>query len=93
MAIDFPNSPVNGEIFTVGLKTWIYNSAESKWESASAPVGPTGPTGPASTVTGPTGPTGPTGSTGPTGPSVTGPTGPSSLPDSDQSIIAVQVFS
>jgi hypothetical protein len=25
MAIDFPNSPVNGDSFTVGTATWMYN--------------------------------------------------------------------
>lgn len=49
MAIDFPNSPTNGQLFTPdppGTKTWKYNSAESKWESVGGVVGPAGATGP-----------------------------------------------
>jgi len=69
MAIDFPDSPVDGQVFTpVGSnKTWVYSSSSGAWHAASAPIGPTGPTGAASTVTGPTGPKAIT---------VTGPTGP-----------------
>ena len=75
MAIDFPDSPTDSQLFSFGDKTWRYISSLSRWESAHAspgptgPSGPTGPTGPQSTVTGPTGPpvTGPTGPTGPTG--------------------------
>jgi len=59
MPIDFPDSPTNGQTFTVGNKTWIYDSTYLRWTAQQAPIGPTGPTGPASTVTGPTGPTGP----------------------------------
>jgi len=31
MAIDFPNSPTNGETYVAGGKTWIYNSSTSSW--------------------------------------------------------------
>jgi hypothetical protein len=55
MAINFPTGPSNGQVYTVGDKSWIYVSADSKWISGNGPVGPTGPTGPASTVTGPSG--------------------------------------
>lgn len=77
MAIDFPDTPTNNQLFVSGNKTWRYISSLARWESASTPVGPTGPsgptgpTGPESTVLGPTGslgPTGPTGNIGPTGP-------------------------
>jgi len=50
MAIDFPSSPVNGQVFTDGDHTWVYSSALPGWKLE------------AQTVTGPTGPTGPTGS-------------------------------
>jgi hypothetical protein len=63
MAIDFPNSPTNGQVYSVGTKSWTYVSAENKWVASGAPQGPTGPTGPI----GPSS-TGPTGATGPTGP-------------------------
>lgn len=92
MPIDFPDSPVLNELFTVGDQTWIWDGAVWRISNAqgatgpTGPIGPTGPqgvigpTGPASTVPGPTGPqgpTGPTGSTGPTGPlGPTGATGP-----------------
>jgi hypothetical protein len=74
MAIDFPDSPVLDQQFTVGETTWYWNG--SVWrllisEGVQGDLGPTGPVGP----TGPTGP-GITGPTGPTGPGVTGPTGP-----------------
>lgn len=40
MAIDFPNSPTNGQEFTSGGTKWIYNSAAGKWNIA-APETPT----------------------------------------------------
>lgn len=46
MAIDFPNTPTNGQVFTSGNKTWVYSSSDNKWVSGDGPVGPTGPTGP-----------------------------------------------
>lgn len=54
MSIDFPNAPSDGDLFTVGYKTWKYVTADGKWISAGGPMGPTGPTGPI----GPTGPEG-----------------------------------
>jgi hypothetical protein len=33
MAIDFPNSPANGDTYTVGTKTWKYDSTKSAWEA------------------------------------------------------------
>ena len=90
MAIDFPDSPVLDQQFTVGQTTWYWNG--SVWRllisegvqgdlgptGPTGPIGPTGPTGPDSLVPGPTGPTGPTGATGPvsTVPGPTGSTGP-----------------
>jgi len=56
MPIDFPNSPTNGQTFTVGEKVWIYQ--DGKWQGGNGPVGPAGATGP----TGPQGPAGPNGS-------------------------------
>lgn len=89
MPIDFPDSPVLNELFTVGDQTWIWDGVVWRISSAqgatgptgpigpTGPLGPTGPTGAASTVPGPTGPTGIQGPTGPTGPlGPTGPTGP-----------------
>jgi hypothetical protein len=46
MAIDFPDSPTDGEVFTSGTKTWIYSLADTKWYSGGGLVGPQGPTGP-----------------------------------------------
>ena len=40
MAIDFPNSPADGDLFTAGNTQWIYNSAAGKWNIA-APETPT----------------------------------------------------
>lgn len=34
MAIDFPNSPTDGELFTAGSTKWIYNAAAGKWNIA-----------------------------------------------------------
>lgn len=52
MAIDFPNSPTNGQTYTVGDTTWTYDG--TKWnKNAVTLIGPTGPS-----VTGPTGPQG-----------------------------------
>lgn len=56
--IDFPDMPTNGQIFTVGQKTWTYSSSEGRWNLSGGLIGPTGPTGP----------TGSGGATGPTGP-------------------------
>jgi collagen type VII alpha len=71
-ALDFPNSPVEGQKFIASGKSWIWNG--TVWEVFGAiSVGPVGPTGPVSTTPGPTGPTGSIGFTGPTGP--TGPSG------------------
>lgn len=38
MAIDFPNSPSNGQVYTVGDKTWVYG--DGKWQGGVGPGGP-----------------------------------------------------
>jgi hypothetical protein len=55
-AINFPDSPTNGQIFTVGNVSWQWSSTLSVW------------TGIGTVNTGPTGPAGAAGATGPTGP-------------------------
>lgn len=75
-AINFPSSPLDGDVFTAGDHTWVFSAVSAggpgAWklqtQSVTGPTGPTGPTGAASTVTGPTGPTGANGATGATGP-------------------------
>lgn len=62
MAIDFPNSPTNGQSYISGGKTWVYDG--EKWViTTSSVAGPAGATG----ATGPAGATGPVGATGATG--------------------------
>jgi hypothetical protein len=39
MAIDFPNSPTNGQSHTVGSTTWIYNSAKPSWDLVTSQIG------------------------------------------------------
>ena len=66
-ALNFPDSPEVGQIFTGVERTWTWNG--TVWEIFGAvSVGPQGPAGPASEVPGPTGPTGSVGLQGPTGP-------------------------
>lgn len=59
MAIDFPNSPTNGQVFTVGSVSWKWNSTKAVWESipGTGPQGVQGPQG-AQGTQGPQGPTG-----------------------------------
>jgi hypothetical protein len=85
-ALDFPNNPTNGQVFTSAGKTWVYSTASSSWNNLTGTgftgsrgfTGSVGFTGSASTVPGPTGFTGSVGSTGFTGSASTvpGPTGP-----------------
>lgn len=86
MALDFPDSPVLNQQFTVNETTWYWDGLVWKLlvsEGVQGVQGPTGPTGPQGDIglTGATGPTGPIGSTGPQGPTgpistVPGPLGP-----------------
>jgi hypothetical protein len=70
VAINFPDTPSPGEVFSSGGRSWTYN--DGKWVLASGPEGPTGPEG----ATGPTGPAGVAGAVGATGPAgATGPVG------------------
>lgn len=48
----FPNSPVDGQIYTLGARSWTYSDAQQAWILNRN--GPTGPTG----IRGPTGPQG-----------------------------------
>lgn len=67
MPIDFPNSPINGETFTSGNTTWVYNG--SVWNLQNyGTQGPQGTQGAQGTqgITG-AGSQGPTGSQGPQG--------------------------
>ena len=58
-AIDFPNSPTVGQLFTVGDITWEWTG--TVWQGQGTPVqGPQGPAGDDG-APGPTGPTGPAG--------------------------------
>ena len=56
MAIDFPSSPTNGQTYTSGGTTWVYDSSVPAWNLQntviSGPTGPTGPTGPGIAFTG-----------------------------------------
>jgi len=56
MAIDFPSSPTNGQTYTSGGTTWVYDSSVPAWNLQntviSGPTGPTGPTGPGITFSG-----------------------------------------
>lgn len=36
MAIDFPNSPANNDVFTVGNKSWVYSTALDVWSLQSS---------------------------------------------------------
>ena len=38
MAIDFPNTPANGETYTVNNRSWVYNSSLSSWEGGLSTV-------------------------------------------------------
>ena len=38
MPIDFPNSPSNNEVYTVGNRSWVYNSSLNTWTLQSSAV-------------------------------------------------------
>lgn len=65
MAIDFPNSPTNGQTFTSGTRTWTYDG--TKWNLTNYPIGSQGPQG-AQGFQGAAGPQGSAGATGTQGP-------------------------
>ena len=70
-ALNFPNSPSNGDTYSANGLTYTYNSSSTKWVRTSPSVGAQGSSGPtgAQGAQGHQGSTGATGSTGPTGPS------------------------
>jgi hypothetical protein len=36
-ALDFPTSPINGQVYTANGRTWTYNSSSTSWTSVSTP--------------------------------------------------------
>jgi microcystin-dependent protein len=50
MAIDFPDSPTDGQSFTSGATKWIYSSSESKWNIAAPDTATTTAFAPIGTV-------------------------------------------
>ena len=45
-ALDFPNSPSNGDTYSANGLTYTYNSSSTKWVRTSPSVGAQGATGP-----------------------------------------------
>jgi len=39
MALNFPNNPNNGDVFTSDTKSWIYNSSKGIWISSTTGIG------------------------------------------------------
>lgn len=35
MPLDFPSSPTNGQVYSLGSKRWVWNSANNTWDAAS----------------------------------------------------------
>ena len=68
-ALDFPNSPSNGDTYSANGLTYTYNSSSTKWVRTSPSVGAQGATGPTGSqgAAGAQGATGSTGSQGATG--------------------------
>jgi len=40
MAVNIPDAPSNGQEFTVGARTWRYNSTTTTWEVVGGGGGP-----------------------------------------------------
>lgn len=36
-ALDFPTSPIDGQVYTANGRTWTYNSSSTSWTSVSSP--------------------------------------------------------
>lgn len=45
MAINFPDTPANGQIFTVGSTSWTYYTDPGVWKITTGPTGYTGSQG------------------------------------------------
>ncbi len=68
--LNFPSSPNIGDIYTYGVRSWVWSGAVWSAAPSSGPPGVEGPPGPE----GPEGPVGPQGQRGEAGPA--GPVGP-----------------
>lgn len=51
MAINFPDTPTNGQVFTSGNQSWTYFSTPGVWKVTSGAIGFTGSAGSVSTPT------------------------------------------
>ena len=45
MPINFPTSPTNGQVYTVGSRSWTWNSVNATWDATSVTTGPQGTQG------------------------------------------------
>jgi len=66
MPFDFPATPTDGQVVTLGTTRYQWSAAQGAWMMQSGNVGPQGPAG-ADGATGPQGPAGADGAPGPTG--------------------------
>jgi hypothetical protein len=39
MAVDVPNTPTNGQVMTVGGRSWTYNSTTATWDVTAGAAG------------------------------------------------------